>query len=1136
MFAWLLAALFTQRASAQACQFQQGQNGGVRSAVISPIDFARGNVNASKAHYVEGNSIPYRIEFTTLAANTQYRALISFDVKKQTKHAMDYITGFQNLKYSLTDPAEQVNPINGTGLDGVGGIVLNTFPIPNPTFSTDASYNTTATNSFTLLKTPAYFNPEVTVPASPLSASARDKGNMAIWNATINSIQYVNTINTSLSDVHATFEVIFTKANNASPVVLAWGGRIASTETWGEGNSAHDIPGSPYHMFVETVETTVGNNTVCNGNMDCQLASNAVTVLPTCSISGPILACPETSLLTYTATLDANLYGSVNYTWLLTNGTPSAGAQLSGTLTGSTTAGSMTRDAIPLAADFVGGGNFSLQLTVERDGNSAVCYLNSATAPGALVQINDVATTASASPTSLSLNTTSTSNLSTNTSLNGTPDNATFNYAWVVTSVGGLNGGSLTGASTRTPVFIALNPGTYTFRVTATQIAAPNCVDIDSVTVTVSPAQSCPTVPTTALCTDATSAVYTASAPPATDVTYTWSVNNGAVITSANGLQSVTVDPGLVSFTLSLVLDYANASIPNDTCTYPVTVNPLPTVNTGSYGPYCIDASPVTLSGTPSGGTWSGLGVTGSTFNVQTAGVGSHQVIYNYTDANGCSAADTTSITVNPLPTVNTGSYGPYCIDASPVTLSGTPSGGTWSGTGVTGSTFNVQTAGVGSHQLIYNYTDANGCSAADTTSITVNPKPTVETGTYEPVCDYDAPVTLSGTPAGGTWSGLGVTGSTFNVQTAGVGMHQLIYSYTDANGCSNSDTTQIEVKVCLDDDFCTYTQGYFGSPKGKACDGDSLYRNPISLIRYLLLPGNIVLGSGARTITITVNDSARVNAVMPGGSTPRALTHTGNISMAQLGANGYLNRQGRLNNVFLSQTLALSLNLRINPTLLPFVLDSGYMHTQKLATCGDSITTLSCEMNDDAIEAWQMNNQVVGYLAANGGATVENLLYLANRLLGRSILPGASAAGGTVVPSYSAASGMVSLINEAFDECRVFIGYDSVKNECPETESKQRYVEVLPEPVKSGIQARAFPNPYGRTIQFSLMAPIAGQAELSLYDLSGRQLAEIYQGVWKAGEWRLFIYTVKPGQFVPMIYRFRIGKETVTGKLMPGN
>ena len=1136
LLAWLLATLFTQRADAQACQFQQGQNGGVGGAVISPVDFARGNVNGSKAHYVEGNSIPYRIEFTTLAANTQYRVLISFDVKKQTKHAMDYITGFQNLKYSATDPAEQIDPLKGTGLQGLGSIVANTFAIPNPIFTNSTSYNTTATNSFTQLKTPAFFNPESTSPASPYSSAIRDKGNMVIWNATINSIQYINTIDPTLSDVHATFEVVFTKANNANNVVLAWGGHIASTQTWGEGNSAHDIPGSPYHMFVETVETTVGNNTICNGNMDCQLSSNAVTIVPTCSITGPVVACPETNLLTYTAALDADLYGAVNYTWLLTNGTTSAGAQLSGTLTGSTTAASMTRNAVPITADFLAGGNFRLQLTVERDGNSAVCYLNTTSAPGDSVLINNVVTTAAASPSSFSLNSTSTSNLSATTQLNGVTDNPAFNYAWDVTSAGGLNGGSLTGATTRTPQFIALNPGTYVFRVTATQIAAPNCIDIDSITVVVTPAQICPTVPTASVCADTSSVTYTANAAPSADVVYIWSVNNGAVITSSNGLQSVTVNPGTISFTLTLVLDYTNPSILNDTCSYPVTVNPLPNVNTGSYGPYCIDASPISLSGTPSGGTWSGTGVTGSTFNVQTAGVGSHQLIYNYTDANGCSAADTTSITVNPKPTVNTGSYGPYCIDASPVSLSGTPSGGTWSGTGVTGSTFNVQTAGVGSHQLIYNYTDSNGCSAADTTSITVNPLPVVNAGSYDPICDYADTLQLSGTPSGGVWSGTGVTGSMFNVQTAGVGTHQIIYNYTDANGCSAADTTSITVNVCLDDDFCTYTQGYFGSPKGKACDGDSLYRNPVSLIRSLLLPGNIILGAGTRTITVTVNDSVRVNMVMPGGSTPRALTHTGNISMSQLGAYSYLNRQGRLNNVFLSQTLALSLNLRINPTLLHFILDSGYLITQKLANCGDTTTVLSCEMDDDAIESWKMNDKVVGYLAANGGATVENLLVLANKLLGQVLMPGAAAAGGTVVPSYSAVSGMVSTFNEAFDECRVFLKYDSVEMECPEMESAQRFVDIQTEPVRTTIRANAFPNPYGKLIQFSLVANVSGQAELSLFDLSGHQLAQLYQGYWNAGDWRLLNYPVKPGQSVPMIYRFRVGKEVITGKLIPGN
>ena len=1210
LLAWFLATLFMQRAEAQACQFQQGQNGGINGAVISPIDFARGNVNGSKAHYVEGNSIPYRIEFTTLAANTQYRALISFDVKKQSKHALDYITGFQNLKYSPADPAEQVDPVKGTGLEGVGSIVANTFPIPNPTFTNSSAYNTIATNSFTMLKTAAFFNPEGTIPSSPYSAAIRDKGNIVIWNATINSVQYINTIDPALSDVHATFEVVFTKANNTNNVVLAWGGHIASTQTWGEGNSAHDIPGSPYHMFVETVETTTGNNTICNGSMDCQLSSNAVTVLPTCSITGPVVACPETNLLTYTATLDANVYGAVNYTWHLTNDSPSAGAQLSGTISGSTTASSMTRDAIPVAADFIPGGSFRLQLTVERDGNSAVCFLNSSTTPGDSVLINNVVTTAAASPSSFSLNSTSTSNLSATTQLNGVTDNAAFTYSWAVTSAGGLNGGSLTGATTRTPQFTAVAAGTYVFRVTATQIAAPNCVDIDSVTVTVTPAQVCPAVPTTALCADATSATYTASAAPSTDVVYIWSVNNGAVITSSNGLQSVTVDPGTISFTLILVLDYTNPSIPNDTCSYPVTVNPLPIVNTGSYGPVCINATPITLSGTPSGGNWTGAGITGSTFNVQTAGVGIHQLIYSYTDANGCSAADTTSITVydlptvsagsygpfcadaspvtlagtpsggiwsgtgvsgttfnvqtagvgthqliytytdihacsnadtisivvNLLPTVSTGIYGPYCIDATPVTLGGTPSGGTWTGTGVTGSTFNVQTAGVGSHQVIYNYTDANGCSAADTTTITVNPLPVVNVGSYDPVCDYVDTLQLNGTPSGGVWSGNGVTGSIFNIQTAGVGTHQLIYNYTDANGCSAADTTSITVNVCMDDDFCTYTQGYFGSPNGKACDGDSLYRNPVSLIRSLLLPGNIILGAGTRTITVTVNDSVRVNLVMPGGSTPRALTHTGNISMPQLGAYSYLNRQGRLNNVFLSQTLALSLNLRINPTMLHFMLDSGYLITQKLANCGDTTTVLSCEMDDDAIESWKMNEKVVGYLAANGGATIDNLLMLANQLLGQALMPGTAAAGGTFVPSYSAVSGMVSTINEAFDACRVFLKYDSVEMECPEIESTQRYVDVQTEPIRTTIRANAFPNPYGKLIQFSLVANVSGQAELSLYDLSGQQLAQLYQGYWKAGDWRLLNYPVKPGQSVPMIYRFRVGKETVTGKLIPGN
>lgn len=52
-----------------------------------------------------------------------------------------------------------------------------------------------------------------------------------------------------------------------------------------------------------------------------------------------------------------------------------------------------------------------------------------------------------------------------------------------------------------------------------------------------------------------------------------------------------------------------------------------------------------------------------------------------------------------------------------------------------------------------------------------------------------DPPITLGGTPAGGTFSGPGVTGNQFDPSAAGPGTHTIAYSYTDANGCMGMDT-----------------------------------------------------------------------------------------------------------------------------------------------------------------------------------------------------------------------------------------------------------------------------------------------------------------------------------------------------------
>jgi len=156
-------------------------------------------------------------------------------------------------------------------------------------------------------------------------------------------------------------------------------------------------------------------------------------------------------------------------------------------------------------------------------------------------------------------------------------------------------------------------------------------------------------------------------------------------------------------------------------------VHPLPTITITPVAPLCVDADPVTLAATPTGGTFSGDGVNGGVFDPADAGVGTHTITYDYTDANGCSNSETIDITVHALPTLSITPVAPLCVDAAPVTLTATPTGGTFSGDGVSNGVFDPADAGVGTHTITYDYTDVNGCSNSETIQITVNGFPTVD-------------------------------------------------------------------------------------------------------------------------------------------------------------------------------------------------------------------------------------------------------------------------------------------------------------------------------------------------------------------------------------------------------------------------
>jgi hypothetical protein len=82
--------------SAQTLKLEQGQNGGVNKSPISPVNWATGNTNNGNSHYLEGQSIPYRLSITKLSAGT-HTVEFEWEIRNSGKSAIDYITGFQRI-------------------------------------------------------------------------------------------------------------------------------------------------------------------------------------------------------------------------------------------------------------------------------------------------------------------------------------------------------------------------------------------------------------------------------------------------------------------------------------------------------------------------------------------------------------------------------------------------------------------------------------------------------------------------------------------------------------------------------------------------------------------------------------------------------------------------------------------------------------------------------------------------------------------------------------------------------------------------------------------------------------------------------------------------------------------------------
>ena len=169
-----------------------------------------------------------------------------------------------------------------------------------------------------------------------------------------------------------------------------------------------------------------------------------------------------------------------------------------------------------------------------------------------------------------------------------------------------------------------------------------------------------------------------------------------------------------------------------------------------------------------------------------------------YTDGSGCSSTSApivVSVTAGPTaPTITPSGATTFCDGDEVQLTSSYSSGNTWS-TGETDQTITVAASG----NITVSYSNGSCSTESAATIVTVNPLPAVSMSPLSQVCVYNPAFALTGgSPAGGTYSGTGVTTNQFDPNTAGTGTHTITYSYTDGNGCSNDATTNIVVDACL--------------------------------------------------------------------------------------------------------------------------------------------------------------------------------------------------------------------------------------------------------------------------------------------------------------------------------------------------
>jgi len=311
------------------------------------------------------------------------------------------------------------------------------------------------------------------------------------------------------------------------------------------------------------------------------------------------------------------------------------------------------------------------------------------------------------------------------------------------------------------------------------------------------------TVTDTTGCTGTDTAQVTVNAFPSIDAGADQTIcpNDTAILNATGNTGSVTWNTGDTMTKINVIPSdtttyFVTASDTDNGCTATdsVTVNTLSSaaVSAGPNDTICQGDTATLTAGAGSNYQWN-TGDTTQSISVAPTNTSTYQL--SAIDTNGCTATDSAMVLVEPLPAADAGSDTSICPgDTATLTATGGV-GYQWSNAAGTAT---ITVAPSSTSPYYVTVTDTNGCQAVDTTNVSIFNTPNMNIAGADSVyCENGDLDTLSGTPPGGSFSGPGMSGNVFDPTAAGTGQHDIVYSFTDGNGCTTHDTVTVEVDVC---------------------------------------------------------------------------------------------------------------------------------------------------------------------------------------------------------------------------------------------------------------------------------------------------------------------------------------------------